>query len=257
MPIPQVKLDLMEFIERNILPKYTEFGPSHGLKHVMRVIANTLELVRITGVDANMAYTVAAYHDLGMSGPRAIHHITGGKILAADARLKRWFTPEQIKLMREAVEDHRASQHIRENRGRSRPRSRRRRSFPPRRGVRHRAVPRKNGRRAVATLPQPHEREIRRKRIHQTVAPQLAQRKETTATAPNHCRRKETAHRIQQTIQPANINHPENKQTNRRTAHRVAVRRFAVSAPSVKIPGFMPSEFLKEQFQVFLCRQNF
>lgn len=109
MPIPQVKLDLMEFIERNILPKYTEFGPSHGLKHVMRVIANTLELVRITGVDANMAYTVAAYHDLGMSGPRAIHHITGGKILAADARLKRWFTPEQIKLMREAVEDHRAS----------------------------------------------------------------------------------------------------------------------------------------------------
>ena len=109
MPIPQVKLDLMEFIERNILPKYTEFGPSHGLKHVMRVIANSLDLARITGVDANMAYTVAAYHDLGMSGPRAIHHITGGKILAADARLKRWFTPEQIKLMREAVEDHRAS----------------------------------------------------------------------------------------------------------------------------------------------------
>jgi uncharacterized protein len=56
-----------------------------------------------------MAYTIAAYHDLGMSGPRAIHHITGGKILAADSRLKKWFTPEQIKIMKEAVEDHRAS----------------------------------------------------------------------------------------------------------------------------------------------------
>ena len=44
-----------------------------------------------------------------MSGPRAIHHITSGKILQADARLKRWFTPEQIKIMKEAVEDHRAS----------------------------------------------------------------------------------------------------------------------------------------------------
>jgi uncharacterized protein len=56
-----------------------------------------------------MVYTVAAYHDLGMSGPRAIHHVTGGKILAADARLRRWFSDEQIKIMREAVEDHRAS----------------------------------------------------------------------------------------------------------------------------------------------------
>ncbi|EFZ36398.1 HD domain protein [Hoylesella oralis ATCC 33269] len=109
MPTPQVKLDLMEFIEQNILPKYTEFGASHGLKHVMRVIANSLDLARITGVDANMAYTVAAYHDIGMSGPRAIHHITGGKILAQDARLKRWFSSEQIRMMREAVEDHRAS----------------------------------------------------------------------------------------------------------------------------------------------------
>src|SRR3712207_6083117 len=109
MPLPQVKLDLMEFVERNILPKYTEFGRSHGLKHVMRVIANSLELARIIGVDINIAYTVAAYHDLGMSVPRAIHHLTGGKILAQDARLKRWFSPEQIRLMREAVEDHRAS----------------------------------------------------------------------------------------------------------------------------------------------------
>ena len=56
-----------------------------------------------------MVYIVAAYHDLGMSGPRAIHHLTSGKILQADARLKRWFTPEQIKIMKEAVEDHRAS----------------------------------------------------------------------------------------------------------------------------------------------------
>lgn len=99
----------MEFIEREILPKYAGFGKSHGMAHVTRVIKNSIELARLTGVDINMAYTIAAYHDLGMSGPRAIHHITGGKILAADARLKRWFSPEQIRIMKEAVEDHRAS----------------------------------------------------------------------------------------------------------------------------------------------------
>ena len=44
-----------------------------------------------------------------MEGPRAIHHLTSGKILTADARLKRWFTPQQLTVMKEAVEDHRAS----------------------------------------------------------------------------------------------------------------------------------------------------
>lgn len=105
----EVNLDLMSFIETSILPRYTAFGRSHGLSHVQRVIANSLELARRTGADINMVYAIAAYHDLGMSGPRAIHHITGGKILAADARLKKWFSPEQITIMKEAVEDHRAS----------------------------------------------------------------------------------------------------------------------------------------------------
>ena len=90
--IQQVSMEIMEFVETQILPKYTEFGESHGLRHVNRVIKNSLELARITGADINMVYVVAAYHDLGMSGPRAIHHITSGKILMADARLKRWFS---------------------------------------------------------------------------------------------------------------------------------------------------------------------
>lgn len=99
----------MSFVEREILPRYNAFGKSHGLQHVQHVIKNSLELVPLTGADINMVYVIAAYHDLGMEGPRAIHHITGGKILQSDARLRRWFTPEQIKIMKEAVEDHRAS----------------------------------------------------------------------------------------------------------------------------------------------------
>lgn len=105
----QVDLTLMEFVEKQILPRYNAFGESHGLYHVTRVIKNSLELARMLGADINMAYAIAAYHDLGMEGPRAIHHITSGKILTADARLKKWFSSEQIKIMREAVEDHRAS----------------------------------------------------------------------------------------------------------------------------------------------------
>lgn len=102
-------LDLVEFIETQILPRYAEFDRAHNLEHVTRVIRNSLELVKSTGAEINMVYTIAAYHDLGMSGHRADHHLRGGKILAGDARLKKWFSPEQLKIMKEAVEDHRAS----------------------------------------------------------------------------------------------------------------------------------------------------
>lgn len=102
-------LDLVEFVETNILPRYAAFDKAHNLAHVTRVIRRAMALARVTGADIDMVYTIAAYHDIGMSGPRAVHHLTGGRILAQDARLKRWFTPEQIKVMKEAVEDHRAS----------------------------------------------------------------------------------------------------------------------------------------------------
>lgn len=102
-------LDLVEFIETQILPQYAQFDKAHNMEHVTRVIRRSLDLARRTGADLDMVYTIAAYHDLGLSGPRAIHHITSGKILQQDARLKRWFSPEQVRMMKEAVEDHRAS----------------------------------------------------------------------------------------------------------------------------------------------------
>ena len=104
-----VSLDLMEFIEKNILPRYAMFDKAHNMEHVTNIVRRSLEIARKMGADIDMAYTIAAYHDLGLEGPRAIHHITGGKILAADARLKKWFSADKIKIMKEAVEDHRAS----------------------------------------------------------------------------------------------------------------------------------------------------
>lgn len=104
-----VSLDLMEYIETTILPRYATFDKAHNLSHANSVIRRSMLLAKDLGADVNMAYVVAAYHDLGLEGPRAVHHITSGKILQRDARLKRWFSDEQIKLMKEAVEDHRAS----------------------------------------------------------------------------------------------------------------------------------------------------
>lgn len=107
--VQQLSLDLVEFIETQILPRYAAFDKAHSMEHVTGVVRRSVELARKTGADLDMAYAIAAYHDLGLEGPRAVHHITSGKILMQDSRLKRWFTPEQLRIMKEAVEDHRAS----------------------------------------------------------------------------------------------------------------------------------------------------
>lgn len=99
----------MTFIERNILPRYAAFDSAHNMEHVMRVIKASLQLASKLGADQNMAYTIAAYHDLGLEGPRAVHHLSSGRILINDRRLQKWFNPMQLQIMKEAVEDHRAS----------------------------------------------------------------------------------------------------------------------------------------------------
>ena len=73
------------------------------------MIEQSLALVSFYNVDINMVYTVAAYHDLGLSEDRATHHIVSGRIVRTDTRLRKWFTSDQIETMAEAVEDHRAS----------------------------------------------------------------------------------------------------------------------------------------------------
>ena len=104
-----VSLDLMEFVERNILPRYNAFDKAHNLAHANSVIRSSIQLARRFGADVNMSYVIAAYHDLGLEGPRAVQHITSGKILATDRRLQKWFSSAQLNVMKEAVEDHRAS----------------------------------------------------------------------------------------------------------------------------------------------------
>ena len=56
----------MEFIERDILPRYGAFDDAHNMEHVVRVIRASLPLAKKLGAEEDMAYVVAAYHDLGL-----------------------------------------------------------------------------------------------------------------------------------------------------------------------------------------------
>ena len=101
--------ELQAYLETAVLPRYETFDAAHRTDHVRTVIAQSLRLAAQYNVDLDMVCTIAAYHDVGLSDGRERHHLRSGELLAADPALRRWFSEEQIAVMREAVEDHRAS----------------------------------------------------------------------------------------------------------------------------------------------------
>ena len=103
---------LKKYIENDIFPKYDKFY-SHGMIHINNVIKNMLMLSDYYGLDKNMAYVIACYHDSGLSINRENHEFESGKILANDLELKKYFTEEQIDIMKQAIEDHRGSKKTR------------------------------------------------------------------------------------------------------------------------------------------------
>lgn len=104
-----MKKELQSFIEEEIIPQYAAFDKAHQEDHVRQVIEQSLSLTPHYEVNADMVYAIAAYHDLGLTEDRKTHHLVSGRIVRGDDRLRQWFTPDQIELMAQAVEDHRAS----------------------------------------------------------------------------------------------------------------------------------------------------
>lgn len=100
---------MREYIEKEILPRYDGFDKAHQRDHADYVIRQSLELAAHYDVDMDMVYAVAAYHDTGLAVDRKTHHLESGRIVREDRRLEEWFSREQIEIMAQAVEDHRAS----------------------------------------------------------------------------------------------------------------------------------------------------
>ena len=100
---------LLNYIEENVIPLYNNFDKAHRQEHVRMVISQSLELAAHLDVDINMVYAIAAYHDTGLCEGREHHHEVSARIIREDQFLPQWFTREQIDVMADAAEDHRAS----------------------------------------------------------------------------------------------------------------------------------------------------
>lgn len=103
-------MTLQEYIETRIIPQYAAFDKAHREDHARVVIERALAMAeQYPEIDTDMLYTAAACHDLGLCVDRKTHHLESGRIIRADENLKQWFTPEQIEVIAQAAEDHRAS----------------------------------------------------------------------------------------------------------------------------------------------------
>lgn len=98
------------YIQIAILPKYRNNAKSHNLTHIEYVINRSMRFAEgIPGINMDMVYTIAAYHDVGHSIDPKNHEMISAEILRKDKNLRKFFTEEQIEVMAQAVEDHRSS----------------------------------------------------------------------------------------------------------------------------------------------------
>lgn len=103
---------LKTYLIDHIIKAYEDFDLAHQPSHVYSIIDNSLEIAQDYDVDQDMVYVIACYHDIGMQFGRKDHHLTGGRFLFEDQKLAKWFSVDQRMIMKEAIEDHRASREI-------------------------------------------------------------------------------------------------------------------------------------------------
>lgn len=102
--------NLKQYIQYLIEYHYNLNDKGHGVEHAEYVINRSMNFAsQIENINYEMVYVIAAYHDMAHHIDAKKHEIISAKMLREDKNLKDFFTDEQIKIMSEAVEDHRSS----------------------------------------------------------------------------------------------------------------------------------------------------
>lgn len=106
-----INKELKNYIENNIFPEYEKNEKGHGIDHIRYVIERSFQLVEENKLDVNpdMVYTIASYHDIGHHIDSKTHEIISAEIMSKDENLSRFFNDDELVVIKEAIEDHRAS----------------------------------------------------------------------------------------------------------------------------------------------------
>lgn len=111
---PGVSPEITGYVEDFVFPEYALNDAGHGIEHIRYVVRRSLGFAANLPedeppVDLDMVFLVAAYHDLAAHVDRDRHEILSAQYLKSDSFLPGRFSPEQMRVMAEAIEDHRGS----------------------------------------------------------------------------------------------------------------------------------------------------
>ena len=106
---------LFNYIDE-VVSVYNSFDPAHRLDHCNVVINRGIQYAKEwnklnpdKAVDLNIVFVVCALHDIGLQFDRETHNIHSAKLIKKDKKLRKWFNEDEIDIIANAVEDHRAS----------------------------------------------------------------------------------------------------------------------------------------------------
>ena len=106
----EVNKELVEYIEKNIFPIYDKNEKGHGIEHIKYVIDRSFKFAKeVPDANLDIVYTVAAFHDIGHHIDHKKHELISADLMYKDENLKKFFNDEERLIIKEAIEDHRAS----------------------------------------------------------------------------------------------------------------------------------------------------
>lgn len=100
---------LKKYINNLILPMYKKNDSAHGIEHAKYVIKRSVMFARKNKVNINIAYTAAAFHDIGHNLDTKSHELISADIFISDIFLKTFFNEDSRNLIFKAILEHRAS----------------------------------------------------------------------------------------------------------------------------------------------------
>ncbi len=102
--------DLEDYIKNQILCIYKKNDSGHGMKHIQYVIKRSLKFAnQFPNINLDMVFAIATFHDIAHYIDKNNHEILSAKMFYENERMKDFFNNEQRKIIKEAIEDHRAS----------------------------------------------------------------------------------------------------------------------------------------------------
>lgn len=106
----RINTDLRGYIETEIFPEYDKNDAGHGTSHIEYVIRRSMKFAeQFKDVNLDMVYVVAAYHDVAHYINKDEHEALSAEIFYKDEKMKEFFNEEERRIVKEAIEDHRAS----------------------------------------------------------------------------------------------------------------------------------------------------